>query len=74
MKLDPDMHAALQKLAQSNYGKQGTGICGSAKIAMRLFQMGLARPVRDDEKNVCAVTLDGWRYLEVKRNGNGAKA
>lgn len=73
-KLDPDTHNALQKLAQSSHGRQGIGVCASAKIAMQLFQMGVARPVRDDEKNICAVTLDGWRYLEAKRNGNGAKA
>jgi hypothetical protein len=68
MKLDPDMQTALEKLARSNRGRQGVGFVSSAKVAMRLFQMGVARPVKDhEERNVCAVTLDGFRYLEAKR-------
>ena len=68
MKLDPDMQSALEKLAQSNRGRRGVGFLKSAKIAMRLFQLGLARPVKDhEERNVCAVTLDGFRWLESKR-------
>jgi Ran GTPase-activating protein (RanGAP) involved in mRNA processing and transport len=65
MKLEPDLQAALEKLASSN---RGVGFLASAKIAMRLFQLGLARPVKDhEERNVCAVTLDGFRFLETKR-------
>lgn len=68
MKLDPDMQSALESLAQSNRGRRGVGQLKSAKIAMRLFQLGLARPVKDhDEGNVCAVTLDGFRFLETQR-------
>jgi hypothetical protein len=68
MKLDPDMQVALEKLASANRGKRGVGFLKSAKIAMRLFQLGLARPVKDhEERNVCAVTLDGFRYLETRR-------
>jgi hypothetical protein len=68
MKLDPDMHTVLERLARSQHGRQGVGVISSAKVAMRLFQTGYARPVRDrEERNICAVTLDGFRYLEAKR-------
>lgn len=68
MKLDPDLQLALENLAASNRGRRGVGMLKSAKIAMRLFQLGLARPVKDhEERNVCAVTLDGFRYLETRR-------
>jgi hypothetical protein len=68
VKLEPDMHSALERLARSNRGRQGVGCITSAKIAMRLFQTGYARPVKDhEERNICAVTLDGFRYLEMKR-------
>jgi hypothetical protein len=67
MKVAADLEQVLGKLAKSCRGKQGVGIVKSSNIAVRLFQAGLARPVRSEDANVCSVTLDGFRYLESRR-------
>jgi hypothetical protein len=69
MKLEAHTEDALLKLAGEKVGRQGQGYMGSAKIAMQLFHAGFARPVKNGERNLCAGTLDGFRYLETKRNG-----
>jgi len=66
-KLEPDIEKALAHLARSKFGRQGIGFVKSSKIAMRLFQLGHARAVKSNERNLCAVTLDGFRYLEQRR-------
>jgi hypothetical protein len=69
MQVTSELEQALAKLAKSVRGKQGVGVVKSLKVAVRLFQMGLARPVRSEDENVCSVTLEGFRYLEARRNG-----
>jgi hypothetical protein len=66
MKIASDLEQALVKLAKSVRGKQGIGIIKSPKTAMKLFQIGYVRPVRSQDDNVCAVTLDGFRYLQAR--------
>jgi hypothetical protein len=69
MKLEAHAEDALLKLAQENIGKQGQGYLKKPAVAMELFQAGFARPVKNGNRNLCAVTLDGFRFLETKRNG-----
>jgi hypothetical protein len=69
MKLEHHAHEALEDLAKCNTGRQGQGFIKSAKIAMELFQIGYARPVKNGDRNLCAVTLEGFRFLQSKRNG-----
>ena len=69
MQISSDLESALKKLAESNRGRQGVGVCKSATTAVRLFQLGYARPVRSEDTNVCSVTLDGFRYLQARSNG-----
>lgn len=71
MQIASELEKELEKLARSSRGKQGIGVVKSSKTAVRLFQLGLARPVRSDDADVCSVTLDGFRYLQAKSNGNG---
>jgi hypothetical protein len=69
MKLETHAEEALKKLATDKIGRQGQGYVNSANIAMQLFRFGFARPVKNGEGNLCAVTLDGFRFLETRRNG-----
>lgn len=70
MKIATELEQALEKLAKSCRGKQRIGVVKSSKTAMRLFQTGYARPVRSEDADVCAVTLDGFRYLQARRDGS----
>jgi hypothetical protein len=67
MKIESQLEAALEKLARSSWGVQGVGFCKDSRIAVRLFALGFASPVRGKEQNVCRVTLDGFRYLAARR-------
>jgi hypothetical protein len=69
VKLELHAEDALKKLASERVGRQGQGYVNLAKIAMQLFMFGFARPVKNGERNLCSVTLDGFRFLETRRNG-----
>jgi hypothetical protein len=74
MTISRRLQRSLSRLASSNFKMQGVGKCQDASDALALFHLGLARPViGEDDPQICAVTLHGFRYLESQRVKRSAR-
>jgi hypothetical protein len=76
MKLDPDSQNALERLRGRPGGSKASDSAPARRSPCGGFNVGSRGPVKSTEdKNVCAVTIEGWRYLEAQRQAaDGDKA
>jgi hypothetical protein len=56
---------ALQRLANSTWGKQGIGGCRNKAVWIELVHRGLAHPIQNEEEHILALTLKGFRTLHA---------